>query len=80
MVARDCGQWLGVVIARPLRDGDDWSIEWTECDLCDTLGTFLSSRSRRIFEWPLATDGRRHATPRSTRPRCRCGTRPGGKG
>jgi hypothetical protein len=50
------------VIARPLRDEDDWSIEWTGCgcDLCDTLGTFLGSRSRRIFEWPLATDGRRH--------------------
>src|SRR6266542_3937840 len=28
-VARDCGQRLGAVIARPLRDEDDWSIEWT---------------------------------------------------
>jgi hypothetical protein len=27
---------------------------------CGTLGTFLGSRARRIFEWPLATDGRRH--------------------
>src|SRR5713101_7435191 len=62
VVARDCGQRLGVIIARPLRDEDDWSIEWAGCgcDLCDTLGTFLGSRSRRIFEWPLATDGRRH--------------------
>ena len=62
VVARDCGQRLGAVIARPLRDEDDWSIEWTGCgcDLCDTLGTFLGSRSQRIFEWPLATDGRRH--------------------
>ena len=62
VVARDCGQRLGAVIARPLRDEGDWSIEWTGCgcDLCDTLETFLGSRSQRIFEWPLATDGRRH--------------------
>ncbi|HEX9355880.1 MAG TPA: hypothetical protein VF933_18915, partial [Streptosporangiaceae bacterium] len=62
VVARDCGQRLEVIIARPLRDEDDWSIEWTGCgcDLCDTLGTFLGSRSQRIFEWLLATDGRRH--------------------
>src|SRR6266545_4761985 len=61
-LARDCVERLGAVIARPLRDEDDWSIQWTGCgcDLCDTLGTFLSSRSPRIFEWPLATDGRRH--------------------
>ncbi len=62
VVARDCGRRLGAIIARPLRDEDDWSIEWTGCgcDLCDTLGTFLGSRSERVFEWPLATDGRRH--------------------
>jgi 2OG-Fe(II) oxygenase superfamily len=61
-VARDCAQRLGAIIARPLRDEDDWSIKWTGCGcgLCDALGTFLGSRSRRIFEWPLATDGRRH--------------------
>ena len=57
---------LGAIIARPLRDEDDWSIGWTGCgcDLCGTLGTFLGSRSRRIFEWPLATDGRRHVHTR----------------
>jgi hypothetical protein len=62
VVARDCGQRLGAVIARPLRGEDDWSVVWSGCgcDLCDTLGTFLGSRSQRIFEWPLATDGRRH--------------------
>jgi hypothetical protein len=61
-VARDCAERLGTIIARPLRDEDDWSIEWTGCGcgFCDTLGTFLGSRSRRIFAWPLATDGRRH--------------------
>ena len=61
-VARDCAERLGTIIARPLRDEDDWSIEWTGCGcgLCDTLGTFLGSRSRRNVAWPLATDGRRH--------------------
>jgi 2OG-Fe(II) oxygenase superfamily len=62
MVARDCAERLGTIIARPLRVEDDWSIQWAGCgcDLCDALGTFLGSRSRRIFEWPLAKDGRRH--------------------
>ena len=62
VVARDCAERLGTIIARPLRDEDDWAIGWTGCgcDVCGTLGTFLGSRSRRILEWPLATDGRRH--------------------
>jgi hypothetical protein len=65
-VARDCGERLGAIIARPLRDEDDWSIGWTGCgcDLCGTLGAFLGSRTRRILEWPLATDGRRHVHTR----------------
>jgi 2-oxoglutarate-Fe(II)-dependent oxygenase superfamily protein len=66
-IARDCAQRLAAIIARPQREEDDWSIEWTgcRCDLCDTLAKFLSSRARRIFEWPLAKDRRRHGTPRS---------------
>jgi len=66
VVARDCGERLGVIIARPLRDEDDWSIGWTGCGcgLCGTLGAFLGSRTRRILEWPLATDGRRHVHTR----------------
>jgi hypothetical protein len=61
-IARDCAQRLGAIVARPRRDDDDWSIAWTGCgcDLCDTLGTFFGSRSRRIFEWPLVKNGRRH--------------------
>jgi hypothetical protein len=49
----------------PRRDEDDWSIAWTGCGCghCDTLGAFLGSRSRRVFERPLATDGRRHVDP-----------------
>ena len=50
VVARDCAQRLGAIIARPLRGEDDWSIGWTGCgcDLCGTLGTFLG--------FPVATD------------------------
>ncbi|GAB3460541.1 2OG-Fe(II) oxygenase [Actinophytocola sediminis] len=61
-VARDCAQRLSTIVARPRREDDDWSIAWTgcRCDLCDTLGTFLASRSRRVFEWPLAKNGRQH--------------------
>ena len=57
VVARDCGQRLGAIIARPLRDEDDWSIGWTGggYGLCGTVGTFLGYRSRRIFERRLAT-------------------------
>jgi len=66
VVARDCAERLGAIIARPLRDEDDWAIGWTGCgcDLCGTLGAFLGSRPRRILEWPLATDGRRHVHTR----------------
>jgi hypothetical protein len=61
-VAQDCAERLGAIIARPPRSEDDWSIEWAGCGcgLCDTLGRFLGSRSQRVLEWPLATDGRRH--------------------
>jgi hypothetical protein len=65
-VAQDCAQRLDAIVARPPRDKDDWSIAWTGCgcDLCDTLEAFLGSRSRRVLEWPLAKDGRRHVHTR----------------
>jgi predicted 2-oxoglutarate/Fe(II)-dependent dioxygenase YbiX len=61
-VARDCAQRLAAIIARSLRDEDDWSVQLTGCgcNLCGTLETFLGSRSQRTFQWPLAKDGRRH--------------------
>jgi hypothetical protein len=61
-IARDCARRLAGILARPRREDDDWSIAWAgcRCELCDTLAAFLGSRSRRIFEWPLAKDGRRH--------------------
>ena len=65
-VGRDCRQRLGAILARSPRDEGDWSIAWTGCgcDLCDTLGEFLGSQSRRVFEWPLATPGRQHVHSR----------------
>jgi 2-oxoglutarate-Fe(II)-dependent oxygenase superfamily protein len=61
-IARDSAQRLATILARPRREDDDWSIAWTgcRCELCDTLGTFLGSRTQRTLEWPLANDGRRH--------------------
>jgi hypothetical protein len=61
-LARDCAERLGGIIARPLREEDDWSIEWTGCGcgICETLAAFLGSRSERTIAWPLATAGRRH--------------------
>ncbi len=63
VLARDCAERLSEIIARPPRDEDDWSIPWAPgcgCDLCGTLHGFLTSRSRRSFEWPLAKEKRRH--------------------
>jgi len=63
MLARDCAERLGEIIGRPPRAEDDWSIPWPpgcDCDLCGTLREFLTSRSRRSFEWPLAKEKRRH--------------------
>ncbi len=61
-VARECGDRLGALARRAPRAADDGSVAWTGCgcDLCGTLGAFLSCRSRRTLEWPLAKDGRRH--------------------
>ena len=61
-VVRDCVQRLETILARPQRDRDDWSVEWTgcRCDLCATLAEFLRSRSRQVLEWPLVKAERGH--------------------
>jgi hypothetical protein len=54
-------------LSRPQRASDDWSIELPAgcaCDLCETLGAFLRDPERRAFEWPLATEKRRHVHAR----------------
>ncbi|MFH9355212.1 hypothetical protein [Kitasatospora sp. NPDC017646] len=62
VLARDCADRLRAITGRQPRAADDWSIAWTGCgcELCATLEMFLGSRSRRVLEWPLAKDGRRH--------------------
>ncbi|HEX6467952.1 MAG TPA: hypothetical protein VF069_02575, partial [Streptosporangiaceae bacterium] len=63
MLARDCAERLSKIIARPQRDEDDWSIplpHGCDCELCGTLREFLTSRSRRSYEWPIAKEKRRH--------------------
>ena len=63
-LAADCAARLRVRLARPQRAPGDWSIELPAggcaCDLCDTLRAFLSDKSRRTFEWPLAQQRRQH--------------------
>ncbi|MFI2373423.1 2OG-Fe(II) oxygenase [Streptomyces sp. NPDC018833] len=65
-LARDCADRLRAVCERPRRTADDWSVAWAGCgcELCGVLGAFLGSRSRRVFEWPLAKEGRRHVHTR----------------
>ncbi|MFR0358386.1 hypothetical protein [Streptomyces sediminimaris] len=65
-IARDCAYRLREVCERPSRAADDWSVAWDACgcELCGVLGAFLGSRSRRVLEWPLAKEGRRHVHTR----------------
>jgi hypothetical protein len=55
----------------PQRADDDWSVTLPEdgcpCDLCSTLTAFLAHRERRVLEWPLAEQGRRHIHERIDR-------------
>jgi hypothetical protein len=61
-IVADCADRLAVILARPQRHGDDWSIAWSGCGcaICDRLGRFLAAPSERIHEWPLKADGRGH--------------------
>ena len=82
VVARDCGERLGAIIARPLRGEDDWSIGWTGCgcDLCARWGRFWVPGRGGSSSGRWRQPGADTCIPRSTRPGCRCGTRPGGRG
>ena len=67
-LAVDCAARLRVRLAHPQRAPGDWSIELPAggctCELCDTLRAFLSDKSRRTFEWPLAQQRRQHVHSR----------------
>jgi hypothetical protein len=63
VVATHCSTALKARLARPLRAGDDWSIELPQgcgCELCGDLRAFLRDPSRTRFEWPLAKERRAH--------------------
>lgn len=61
-IADDCRSRLTRLVDRPARAEDDWSIAWSGCGCgaCDRLAAFLSARSERTHEWPLAKPGRQH--------------------
>ncbi|MGD0560375.1 MAG: 2OG-Fe(II) oxygenase [Streptosporangiaceae bacterium] len=63
VLARDCAERLGVILAQHIREEDDWSITWPggcSCELCGTLRAFLTASDRRRLDWPLAKEKRRH--------------------
>ena len=66
-LARHCAGRLDTRLARPPRPDSDWSIDLPascHCDLCALLGRFLADAARRVFEWPLAQERRRHVHSR----------------
>jgi len=67
VVAVHCRGWLEKRVARPLRSPDDWSVtlpRGCSCQDCGALSGFLADPARRVFEWPLAKDRRRHVHSR----------------
>ena len=66
-LAADCAPRLRSRLSRPYRDHDDWSIRLPgdcTCELCRALGKFLADPVRRVYEWPLAKEGRHHVHSR----------------
>ena len=62
-LAQHSKRQLRARLARPARADDDWSIPAPGecgCDLCATLGAFLTDSTSRQLDWPLAKDGRAH--------------------
>jgi hypothetical protein len=69
-VAAACGRRLRNRLARPVRAAGDWSITASadcSCALCEVLSAFLKDPARRVHEWPLAKDNRRHIHSRIDR-------------
>lgn len=66
-VAAHCRAILATRLARPERSADDWSVDLPagcECDLCVVLRGFLAAPDRKVHEWPLAEQRRRHVHQR----------------
>lgn len=65
-----CIERLRQRLAAPTRAPEDWSVDAPSgcgCDLCVTLGRFLTDPDRRTMEWPLAQPGRQHLHQRIDR-------------
>ncbi|MGA2929497.1 MAG: 2OG-Fe(II) oxygenase, partial [Solirubrobacteraceae bacterium] len=66
-VATHCSAVLAARLARPVRAGDDWSIELASectCELCSQLDAFLANPTETRLQWPLAKERRRHVHSR----------------
>jgi hypothetical protein len=66
-IRRHCARLLEARLEMPPRNEDDWFIalpRGCSCEICDTLGTFLSDQEKRRLEWPLAKERRRHVHER----------------
>ena len=66
-LARNTLVWLEFSLARPPRQLDDWSIELPRgcrCPVCVTLNSFLVDPERRMMDWPLREQSRRHVHER----------------
>jgi hypothetical protein len=64
-LADHCEARLTALLTRPVRAAEDWSLSPAGacrpgCDLCPGLDAFLTSRTRRTMDWPLAQPKRQH--------------------
>ena len=58
-----CLDLIETRLDQPVRRQDDWSIALSpgcDCELCTTLGEFLSDPDAQRLEWPIAKQKRRH--------------------
>ena len=66
-LANEAASRLDTRLARPARAAGDWSIAapaGCACNLCDILAEFLKDPKRRMHEWPLKEQDRRHVHSR----------------
>lgn len=62
-VAAMAARRLEARLARPVRAAGDWAITapgGCDCDTCEVLTRFLQDPKRRVHEWPLKEQDRRH--------------------
>jgi hypothetical protein len=62
-IRRHCTRRLKARLRQPARAESDWSLTLPndcDCELCDTLSSFLSDPTAERLDWPLAKDGRQH--------------------